>query len=304
MYITQALVGDSLLHQVSHSLLVTLFLTIDLSCTQLHILHSVTRSTFEISILTKMKFTGFASSLALAGFAYSAALPILSDIENTISGVEGTVVNGVVGPVLSTASGVAGSVKREDFAGLGSTVQTIPSIANGAVGIAAGAVGTAESLASGIVGSVEGAVTKRDDLAGLSSTIQAVPSIVNGAVDIAAGAVGTAESLASGVAGSVEGAVAKRDEFAGLGSTIQAVPSIANGVVDIAAGAVGTAESLASNAIYTAERVAGKASGNQRRQLETLAGPIAGSTAAIVGSAVPAVVQGKLPLVFLGLYLT
>lgn len=202
-----------------------------------------------------MKFTGFAASLALAGFTYSAALPIISDIENTISGVEGTVVNGIVGPVLSTAGGIAGSVKREDFAGLGSTVQTIPSIANGAV-------------------------------------------------DIAAGAVGTAESLASGVASSVEGAIAKRDDFAGLGSTIQAVPSIANGVVDIAAGAVGTAESLASNAVYTAESVAGKASGNEKRQLETLAGPIAGSTAAIVGSAVPAVVQRKLPKLFLGLYLT
>lgn len=192
-----------------------------------------------------MKFTGFTSSLALAGFAYSAALPTLAGIEGTVSGVEGTVVNGVVRPVLSTAGGLAGAAKRENLAALGSTIETVPSLANGAVAIAGGAAGTAESITSGAAGAVEGAVSPRGDLAG-------------------------------------------------LGSTVQAVPSVANGAVGIAAGAVGTGESVASNAVYTAEGLATHAGSHSKRELENLAGPIVGSTAAIVGSGVPAVVHGKL----------
>jgi hypothetical protein len=190
-----------------------------------------------------MKFTGFTTSLALAGFAYSAALPNLPNVEGTVTGVTDTVVGGVVAPVVSTTSALTGAVKRDDFAGLGSTLQAVPSVVNGGVAIAAGAVGTGESAASGIIGSVEGAV--------------------------------------------------KRDELAGLGSTVETIPSTANAVVDIAAGGVGTAESITSNAVYTAEGVVGKAGTAGKRQLENLAGPIAGSTAAIAGSAVPAVVQGK-----------
>ncbi|CAG8923421.1 unnamed protein product [Penicillium salamii] len=192
-----------------------------------------------------MKFTGFTSSLALAGFACSAALPALSGvdgIDSAVNGVEGTLTNGVVGPVLSTAGGLAGATKREDLAALGSTVQTVPSIANGAVAI------------------------------------------------VGSGA-GTAESLVSGAAGSVEGAVAPRSDLAGLGSTVQAVPSVANGAMKIAAGAVGTSEKVASNAVYTAEGLAATAGSHGKRQLETLAGPMVGSTAAVVGSAVPAVVH-------------
>ncbi|CAG8247554.1 unnamed protein product [Penicillium salamii] len=192
-----------------------------------------------------MKFTGFTSSLALAGFACSAALPALSGVDgvdSAVNGVEGTLTNGVVGPVLSTAGGLAGAAKREDLAALGSTVQTVPSIANGAVAI------------------------------------------------VGSGA-GTAESLVSGAAGSVEGAVAPRGDLAGLGSTAQAVPSVANGAMKIAAGAVGTSEQVASNAVYTAEGLAAKAGSHGKRQLETLAGPMVGSTAAVVGSAVPAVLH-------------
>ena len=195
-----------------------------------------------------MKFTGFTSSLALAGFAYSAALPALSGVdgvEHAVNGVEGTVTNGILGPVLSTAGGLAGAAKRENLAALGSTVQTVPSIANGAVAI------------------------------------------------VGSGA-GTAESLVSGAASSVEGAVAPRGDLAGLGSTVQAVPSIANGAVKIAAGAAGTGESIASNAVYTAEGLATKGS-HGKRGVENPVGPIVGSTAAIVGSTVPAVVHGKFP---------
>jgi hypothetical protein len=190
-----------------------------------------------------MKFTVFTTSLALASFAYSAALPTIGNVEGTVAGVTDTVVGGVVGPVVSTAGALAGAAKRDDFTGLGSTVQAVPSVVNGGVAIAAGAVGTGESLASGITGSLEG--------------------------------------------------VAKRDELAGLASTVETIPSTANAVVDIAAGGVGTAESLTSNAVYTAEGVVGKAGAAGKRQLENLAGPIAGSTAAIAGSAVPAIVQGE-----------
>ncbi|CAG7994598.1 unnamed protein product [Penicillium salamii] len=160
-----------------------------------------------------MKFTGFTSSLALAGFACSAALPALSgvdSVDSAVNGVEGTLTNGVVGPVLSTAGGLAGATKREDLAALGSTVQTVPSIANGAVAIAGSGAGTAESLVSGAVGSVEGAVAPRGDLAGLGSTVQAVPSVANSAMKIAAGAVGSAVPAVVHIESTVSGATKRQ----------------------------------------------------------------------------------------------
>ncbi|OQD71455.1 hypothetical protein PENPOL_c001G05247, partial [Penicillium polonicum] len=189
-----------------------------------------------------MKFTGLTVSLALAGLSYSAALPVLGNPEGTASGIEGAVggVTGsaanIVAPITSTAGGLTGAVKRDGTAALDETVETIPSLANGAVDIAGSAVGTGESLVSGAAGTAENAVSgagpagKRqlnNDLIG-STLGSAIPAIIH-------------ETKAGGLAGAI-----KRDGTAALGETVETIPGLANGAVDIAGSAVGTGESLVS----------------------------------------------------------
>ncbi|KAJ5208846.1 hypothetical protein N7449_003225 [Penicillium cf. viridicatum] len=222
-----------------------------------------------------MKFTGLTVSLALAGLSYSAALPVLGNAEGTVSGIEGTVgrVTGsaanIVAPITSTAGGLTSAIKRDDTAALGETVETIPSIANGAVAIAGSAAGTGESLVSGAAGTAENAVSgsaaKRqlNDLIG-STLGSAIPAIIQ-------------EAKAGGVAGAV-----KRDGTAALGETVEAIPNLANSASTIASSAVGTGESLVSGAAGTAENaVPGSAA---KRQLNDLIG-------STLGSAIPAIIQ-------------
>ncbi|CAI7601425.1 unnamed protein product [Penicillium viridicatum] len=194
-----------------------------------------------------MKFTGFTVSLALAGLSYSAALPVLGNPEGTASGIEGAV-GGVTGsaaniaaPITSTAGGLTGAIKRDGTDALGDTVETIPSLANGAVTIAGSAVGTGESVVSGAAGTAENAVSgpaaKRqpnNDLIG-STLGSAVPAIIQ-------------ETKAAGLAGAI-----KRDGTAALDKTVETIPSLANGAVSIAGSAVGTGESLVSGAAGTVE---------------------------------------------------
>lgn len=185
-----------------------------------------------------MKFTGLTVSLALAGLSYSAALPVLGNAEGTVSGIEGTVgrVTGsaanIVAPITSTAGGLTGAIKRDDTAALGETVETIPSLANGAVAISGSAIGTGESLISGVAGTAENAVpgagpaSKRqlnNDLIG-STLGSAVPAIIQ-------------EAKAGGLAGAV-----RRDGAAALGGTVETIPNLANSAVTIAGSAVGTAK--------------------------------------------------------------
>ncbi|KAJ5978928.1 hypothetical protein N7501_002270 [Penicillium viridicatum] len=228
-----------------------------------------------------MKFTGFTVSLALAGLSYSAALPVLGNSEGTASGIEG-VVGGVTGsaanivaPITSTAGGLTGAVKRDGTAALDETVETIPSLANGAVDIAGSAVGTGESLVSGAAGTAENAVSGagpagkrqlKNDLIG-STLGSAVPAIIHG-------------TKADGLAGAV-----KRDGTAALDETVETIPSLANGAVDIAGSAVGTGESLVSGAAGTAENAVSGAGPAGKRQLKN---DLIGST---LGSAIPAIIQ-------------
>ncbi|KAJ5694774.1 hypothetical protein N7536_005186 [Penicillium majusculum] len=225
-----------------------------------------------------MKFTGLTVSLALAGLGYSAALPVLNNAEGTVSDI-GSIVGSVTGsgvdnvaPINPTA-GLTREIKRDGTAALGETVETIPNLANGAVAIAGGAVGTGESLISGVAGTAENAVpgtgpaAKRqlnNDLIG-STLGSAIPAIIQ-------------ETKAGGLAGAI-----KRDETAALGETVETVPSLANSAVTIAGGAVGTGESLVSGAAGTAENaVSGSAA---KRQLNN---DLVGST---LGSAIPAIIQ-------------
>ncbi|KAJ9485841.1 hypothetical protein VN97_g7494 [Penicillium thymicola] len=226
-----------------------------------------------------MKFTGLTVSLALAGLSYSAAIPVLGNAEDTVSGIEGAV-GGVTGPaaniaapITSTAGGLTGAIKRDGTAALGETVETIPSLANGAVGIAGSAVGTGESLVSGVAGNAENTVSgvgpagKRqlnNDLIG-STLGSAVPAIIQ-------------QAKAGGLSGAT-----KRDGTAALGETVETVPNLANSAVGIAGSAVGTGESLVSGVAGTAENaVSGSAA---KRQLNN---DLIGST---LGSAVPAIIQ-------------
>lgn len=183
-----------------------------------------------------MKFTGLTVSLALAGLGYSAALPVLNNAEGTVSDI-GSIVGSVTGsgvdnvaPINPTA-GLTREIKRDGTAALGETIETIPNLANGAVAIAGGAVGTGESLISGVAGTAENAVpgtgpaAKRqlnNDLIG-STLGSAIPAIIQ-------------ETKARGLAGAV-----KRDGTAGLGETVNTIPSLANSAVGIAGSAVGTA---------------------------------------------------------------
>ncbi|KAJ5944202.1 hypothetical protein N7516_004370 [Penicillium verrucosum] len=223
-----------------------------------------------------MKFTGFTVSLALAGLSYSAAIPVLGNAEDTVSGIEGAV-GGVTGPaaniaapITSTAGGLNGAIKRDGTAALGETVETIPSLANGAVGIAGSAVGTVENTVSGV-----GPAGKRqlnNDLIG-STLGSAVPAIIQ-------------QAKAGGLPGA-----AKRDGTDALGETVETVPNLANSAVGITGSAVGTGESLVSGAAGTAENAVSGSAG--KRQLNN---DLIGST---LGSAVPAIIQqakaGSLP---------
>ncbi|KAI2713532.1 hypothetical protein CBS147332_5272 [Penicillium roqueforti] len=197
-----------------------------------------------------MKFTGLTVSIILSSLCYSTALPVLGNVEGTFSSIEGAV-GGVTGsapkiaaPITSATHGLPGTLKRDDTAALGGTVETIPSLANSAVTVAGSAVGTGESLVSGAAGTAENAVagsaTKRqlNDLVG-STLGSAVPAIIQ-------------ESKAGGLARAL-----KRDDTAALGETVETIPSLANSAVTVAGSAVGTGESLVSGAAGTAENTVG-----------------------------------------------
>ncbi|KUM58522.1 hypothetical protein ACN42_g8642 [Penicillium freii] len=212
-----------------------------------------------------MKFTGFTVSLALAGLSYSAALPVLGNPKGTASGI--------AAPITSTAGALTGAIKRDGTDALGDTVETIPSLANGAVTIAGSAVGTGERVVSGAAGTAENAVSgpaaKRqlnNDLIG-STLGSAVPAIIQ-------------ETKAAGLAGAI-----KRDGTAALDKTVETIPSLANGAVSIAGSAVGTGESLVSGAAGTVENAVPGAGPAGKRQLNN---DLIGST---LGSAIPAIIQ-------------
>ncbi|KGO44251.1 hypothetical protein PEX1_008830 [Penicillium expansum] len=226
-----------------------------------------------------MKFTGLTISLALSGLGYSAALPVLGNVEGPLSSV-GSAVGGVTGsaakivaPITSTTDGLTGSIKRDDTAALGETVQTIPSLANSAVRIAGSAVGTGESLVSGVAGTAENSVAgagpaarrQLNDLVG-STLGSAVPAIIQ-------------EAKAGGLAGAI-----KRDGTTAIGETVATTPSLANSAVAIAGSAVGTGESLVSGVAGTAENSVAGAGPAAKRQLNNLVG-------STLGSAVPAIIQ-------------
>ncbi|CAG8228231.1 unnamed protein product [Penicillium nalgiovense] len=185
-----------------------------------------------------MKFTGLTVSIAFAGLGYSAALPVLGNVNGAVSGVEGVVggatgsAANIVAPITSTAGGLTGALKRDNTAVLGETVETIPSLANSAVGIAGGAVGTGESLVSGAAGTAENAV------AGAGSAAKRGPN------DLVGGALGSdlPDIIQEATAGGL-GGVLKRDGTAALGDTVETIPSLANSAVGIAGSAVGTTES-------------------------------------------------------------
>lgn len=174
-----------------------------------------------------MKFTGLTISLALAGLGHSAALPVLGNVADPVSGIA-SAVSGVTGsaaeivtPITSTAGGLTGNIKRDDAAAPGGTVETIPSLANSAVAIVGSAVSTGESFVSRA-----GAATKRqlNDLVG-STLGSAVPAIIQ-------------DAKAGGLASAT-----KRDGTAALGGTVDAIPGLASSGVAIAGSAVGAGES-------------------------------------------------------------
>ncbi|KGO71828.1 hypothetical protein PITC_028310 [Penicillium italicum] len=205
-----------------------------------------------------MKFTGLTISLALAGLGYSAALPVLGNVEGPVSGIE-SAVGGVtapaakiVAPITSTAGGLTGIIKRGGTAAIGETVETIPSLANSAVTIVGSAVGTGESLVSGVAGPA--ARRQLNNLVG-STLGSAVPAIIQ-------------EAKAGGLAGAI-----KRDGTTGLGEAVETIPSLANSAVAIVGSAVGTAENSVAGAGPAA-----------KRQLNDLVG-------STLGSAVPAIIH-------------
>ncbi|KAJ5276551.1 hypothetical protein N7524_002704 [Penicillium chrysogenum] len=224
-----------------------------------------------------MKFTGFTVSLAVAGLGYSAALPVLGNVNGAVSGVEGVVGGAtgsaakIVAPITSTAGGLTGGLKRDNTASLGETAETIPGLANAAVGIAGSAVGTGESLVSGAAGTAEKAIAG------------AGPAAKRGVNDLVGSTLGSAlpAIMKEAKAGAPAG-ILKRDGTAALGDTVETIPSLANSAVTIAGSAVGTGESLVSGAAGTAENaVAGSAA---KRELNDLVG-------STLGSAVPAIIQ-------------
>ncbi|KAF7526880.1 hypothetical protein PCG10_003434 [Penicillium crustosum] len=178
---------------------------------------------------------------SLANGAVAIAGGAVGTGESLVSGVAGTAENAVpgaspaakrqlnndlIGSTLGSAipaiiketkaGGLTGAVKRDE---------TVPSLANSAVGIAGSAVGTAENA-------VSGAAAKRqlnNDLIG-STLGSAIPAIIQ-------------ETKAGGLAGAV-----KRDGTAGLGDTIDTIPSLANSAVGIAGNAVGTAGNAVGHA--------------------------------------------------------
>ncbi|CAI7643266.1 unnamed protein product [Penicillium crustosum] len=238
---------------------------------------------------------------SLANGAVAIAGGAVGTGESLVSGVAGTAENAVPGaspaakPIIkeTKAGGLTGAVKRDE---------TVPSLANSAVGIAGSAVGTAENAVSGaaakrqlnndLIGSTLGsaipAIIKETKAGGLTGAVkrdETVPGLANSAVGIAGSAVGTGESLASGVAGTAENAVSdaaakrqlnndvigstlgsaipaiiqetkagglagavKRDGTAGLGDTIDTIPSLANSAAGIAGNAVGTAGNAVGHA--------------------------------------------------------
>ncbi|CAI7598072.1 unnamed protein product [Penicillium glandicola] len=149
--------------------------------------------------------------------------------------------NDLVGSTLGSAvpaiiqQAKAGGVKRDGTASIGETIGAVPSLASSGVPIAGSAVGTGESLVSGVAGTAKNAVAgagKRqlNDLVG-STLGSAVPAIIQ-------------QAKAGGV---------KRDTNAAIGETVETVPSLANHAVTIAGSVVGTGESLVSGAAGTAE---------------------------------------------------
>ncbi|KAJ5410491.1 uncharacterized protein N7487_004850 [Penicillium crustosum] len=189
---------------------------------------------------------------SLANGAVAIAGGAVGTGESLVSGVAGTAENAVpgaspaakrqlnndlIGSTLGSAipaiiketkaGGLTGAVKRDE---------TVPGLANSAVGIAGSAVGTGESLASGVAGTAENAVSgaagKRqlnNDVIG-STLGSAIPAIIQ-------------ETKAGGLGGAV-----KRDGTAGLGDTIDTIPSLANSAVGIAGNAVGTAGNAVGHA--------------------------------------------------------
>lgn len=239
--------------QVTYSPPVTLFLPVRFFIFTFFIFTKSLFSTLrDLTYIATMKFTGLTISLALSGLGYSAALPVLGNVEGPLSSV-GSAVGGVSGsaakivaPITSTTDGLTGSIKRDDTAALGETVQTIPSLANSAVRIAGSAVGTGESLVSGVAGTAENSVAgagpaaKRQLNNLVGSTLgSAVPAIIQ-------------EAKAGGLAGGI-----KRDGPAALGETVETIPALAHNGLAIAGSAVGTGESLVSGAAGTAENAVG-----------------------------------------------
>ncbi|KAJ5550948.1 hypothetical protein N7461_005646 [Penicillium sp. DV-2018c] len=159
-----------------------------------------------------MKFTGFTISLALAGSAYSAALPPSATPRGTVGGAFAGAAN-LVAPVTSSAGVLTHPIKRGNTEAIGQTIQAVPGIVNGPIDIAGSAVGTGESLVSGAAYTAENAIggaagaAKRDNVDAIGQTLQTVPSTINSPIAIVGSAIGTGESLASGAAYTAENAI-------------------------------------------------------------------------------------------------
>lgn len=100
-----------------------------------------------------MKFTGFAVSLALAGMASSAALPVLPNL----SGPEGAI-GGIEGAAGGIVAGAVPGVKRQ-LEVVQPVTESVASSLNGGTGVVGSAVGTVESTVGGAAGTAENSAT-------------------------------------------------------------------------------------------------------------------------------------------------